>query len=73
MGRLDLHVHVIDGNSPWRKKTYHYYLIFGEIVKGKEPWREEEWFNAFEPLLNSGSRRHRKNPCRNNSRIVKSI
>jgi hypothetical protein len=42
---------VIPENSGWNKKTYHFYLIFGNNKSGKEPWLEEEWANKFEPLF----------------------
>jgi hypothetical protein len=32
-------------------RSYHFYLIFGESVPGKEPWMEMEWVNNFEPLF----------------------
>jgi hypothetical protein len=32
-------------------RSYHFYLIFGENIPGKEPWLENEWFNNFEPLF----------------------
>jgi hypothetical protein len=43
---------IIPENSGWNKRTYHFYLIFGENISGKEPWIEEEWFNHFEPFFN---------------------
>jgi hypothetical protein len=33
-------------------RSYHFYLIFGENIPGKEPWLENEWFNNFEPFFN---------------------
>jgi hypothetical protein len=42
---------VIPENSGWNKRTYHFYLIFGKNIIGKEPWLEDEWFNKFEPFL----------------------
>jgi hypothetical protein len=42
---------VIPENSGWNKRTYNFYLIFGENVTGKEPWLEKEWINKFEPLF----------------------
>jgi hypothetical protein len=42
---------VIPENSGWNKRVYHFYLIFGEIINGKEPWFEEEWSNNFQPLF----------------------
>jgi hypothetical protein len=33
-------------------RNYHFYLIFGENIPGKEPWTENEWFANFEPLFN---------------------
>jgi hypothetical protein len=33
-------------------KYYHFYLIFGKNIVGKEPWLETEWMNTFEPLFN---------------------
>ena len=32
-------------------RNYHFYLIFGKNILGKEPWLEEEWINNFEPLF----------------------
>ena len=42
---------IIPENSGWNKRTYHFYLIFGENIVGKEPWIEGEWFNKFELLF----------------------
>jgi hypothetical protein len=38
--------------NPWHKFEYHFYLVFGEKISGKEPWLEGEWINNFEPLFN---------------------
>ena len=37
----------------WNNRTYHYYIIFGEIISGKEPWLEIEWFRSLEPLFDN--------------------
>ena len=37
----------------WNNRFYHFYLIFGENIVGREPWLENEWFNNFEPLFNN--------------------
>ena len=32
-------------------RNYHFYLIFGINIPGKEPWLETEWNANFEPLF----------------------
>ncbi|MDU1892380.1 MAG: hypothetical protein E6767_16970 [Dysgonomonas sp.] len=32
-------------------RKYQFYLIFGNIEKGKGPWTQSEWYNSFEPLF----------------------
>jgi hypothetical protein len=43
-----------DGGNPggaWPRREYHFYLIFGVNVPGREPWLRKEWTERFEPLF----------------------
>jgi hypothetical protein len=41
----------IPKNMGWDERTYHFYLIFGDKIAGKEPWLEEQWMKTIDPLF----------------------
>jgi hypothetical protein len=51
-------------NMGWFSNKYHFYLIFGENISGKEPWMEREWNSIFAPLFNEivNMSRHKMEP-----------
>ncbi len=36
----------------WDNKKYHFYLLFVDVIKGKEPWTKKEWDDNIQPVFN---------------------
>lgn len=37
--------------SLWNSRNYHFYLIFADVIQGKEPWRDSVWTQRLAPIL----------------------